>query len=70
MNSDFSPYANGVPSSSPGLHGTRYPGSSPHKMSQPQRGCAPTVSSHALETERTETLQALDGFLTGLGYLK
>jgi type I restriction enzyme M protein len=28
------------------------------------------VSSRALETERTETLQALDGFLTGLGYLK
>jgi type I restriction enzyme M protein len=28
------------------------------------------VSSRALETERTETLKALDGFLTGLGYLK
>ena len=28
------------------------------------------VSSRALETERTETLQVLDGFLTGLGYLK
>ncbi len=28
------------------------------------------VSSRALETERTETLTALDGFLTGLGYLK
>ena len=28
------------------------------------------VSSRALETERTATLQALDGFLTGLGYLK
>lgn len=28
------------------------------------------VSSHALETERNKTLLALDGFLTGLGYLK
>ena len=28
------------------------------------------VSSRALETERTATLQTLDGFLTGLGYLK
>jgi type I restriction enzyme M protein len=28
------------------------------------------VSSRALETERTETLTALDGFLTELGYLK
>lgn len=28
------------------------------------------VSSRALETERTETLKALNGFLTGLGYLK
>jgi type I restriction enzyme M protein len=28
------------------------------------------VSSRALETERTETLMALDEFLTGLGYLK
>jgi len=28
------------------------------------------VSSRALETERTATLTALDGFLTGLGYLK
>jgi type I restriction enzyme M protein len=28
------------------------------------------VSSRALETERTATLAALDGFLTGLGYLK
>ncbi|MEI7910604.1 MAG: type I restriction-modification system subunit M [Verrucomicrobiota bacterium] len=28
------------------------------------------VSSRALETERTATLLALDGFLTGLGYLK
>jgi hypothetical protein len=28
------------------------------------------VSSRALDTERTETLTALDGFLTGLGYLK
>jgi len=33
-------YANGVPSSSPGLRGTRNPGTpSPH-TSQPQRGCA------------------------------
>jgi hypothetical protein len=30
----------------------------------------PFVSSRALETERTETLTALNGFLTGLGYLK
>lgn len=28
------------------------------------------VSSRALETERTATLIALDGFLAGLGYLK
>jgi type I restriction enzyme M protein len=28
------------------------------------------VSSRALESERSATLQALDGFLTGLGYLK
>lgn len=28
------------------------------------------VSSRALEAARTETLKALDGFLTGLGYLK
>ena len=67
----FSPlyYANGVPSSSPGLRGTRYPGSSPRKMSQPQRGCAHAVTSRALENERTSTLTALDGFLTGLGYV-
>lgn len=64
------PYANGVPSSSPGLRGTRYPGSSPRKTSQPQRGCGHAVSSRALEAERTKTLTALDGFLTGLGYLK
>ena len=63
-------YANGVPSSSPGLRGTRYPGSSPRKTFQPQRGCVPSVSSRALEEKRTETLTALDGFLTGLGYLK
>jgi hypothetical protein len=64
------PYANGVPSSSPELRGTRYPGSSPRKTSQPQRGCARAVSSRALETARIEILTALDGFLTGLGYLK
>lgn len=29
-----------------------------------------TVSSCALENERTETLTALDGFLTGWGDLK
>ena len=29
-----------------------------------------SVSSRAMETERTSTLTALDGFLTGLGYLK
>ena len=35
-------YANGVPSSSPGLRSSdRYPGTSPHPASQPQRGCAP-----------------------------
>ena len=28
------------------------------------------VSSRALESERTETLKTLNGFLTGLGYLK
>ena len=28
------------------------------------------ISSRALENERTSTLKALDGFLTGLGYLK
>lgn len=28
------------------------------------------VSSRALEMKRTETLQELDGFLTGLGYFK
>lgn len=28
------------------------------------------VSSRTLETERTETLKVLDGFLTGLGYFK
>jgi hypothetical protein len=33
--------ANGVPSSSPGLRGTRYPGTRPHQTTQPQRGCAP-----------------------------
>jgi hypothetical protein len=36
-----SSYANGVPPSSPGLRGTRYPGSSSSKIPQPQRGCAP-----------------------------
>ena len=34
-------YANGVPAFSPGLRGTRYPGSSPHKTTQPQRGWVP-----------------------------
>lgn len=33
--------ANGVSPSSPGLRGTRYPGSLTRKTSQPQRGCAP-----------------------------
>jgi len=28
------------------------------------------LSNRALETERTETLETLDGFLSGLGYLK
>jgi len=64
------PYANGVPPSSPGLRGTRYPGKPSHPTIQPQRGCVLPVSSRALENERTETLTALDGFLTGLGYLK
>lgn len=110
--------ANGVPASSPGLRGTRYPGTSCPHMIQPHRGCVrvntrtapsdgtalrfaaraaqsqgrphfirPTlgwrmqrlwrisdmrsaVSSRALESERTGTLAALDGFLKGLGYLK
>jgi hypothetical protein len=39
MNSLFN--ANGVSSSSPGLRGTRYPGTSSDHASQPQRGCAP-----------------------------
>ena len=35
------PNANGVPSSSPGLRGTRYPATpAPHEF-RPQRGCAP-----------------------------
>ena len=63
-------YANGVPPSSLGLRGMRYPGLWSRKTIQPQRGCVAPVSSRALENERTETLQALDGFLTGLGYLK
>ena len=29
-----------------------------------------TFQHRALEAERTETLKALDGFVTGLGYLK
>jgi len=65
-----SPYANGVQPSSPGLRGTRYPGTPAAHEFQPQRGCGPYVSSRALETERTATLATLDGFLTGLGYLK
>ena len=63
-------YANGVPTSSPGLRGTRYPGLLPRKTSQPQRGCGLAVSSRVLEAARTETLTALDGFLTGRGNLK
>jgi len=35
------PNANGVPPSSPGLRGTRYPGTPSPDESQPQRGCAP-----------------------------
>jgi hypothetical protein len=37
-------YANGFPSSSPGLRGTRYPGLWSRKMIQPQRGCAPCAA--------------------------
>ena len=35
------PYANGVPTFSPGLRGTRYPGLWSRETIQPQRGCAP-----------------------------
>jgi hypothetical protein len=40
-------YANGVPSSSPGLRGTRYPGTRPNPTIQPQRGCAPCDAAPA-----------------------
>jgi len=63
-------YANGVPSSSPRLRGTRYPGTPAAHEFQPQRGCGPYVSSRAPETERTEPLTALDEVLTGLEDLK
>ncbi len=35
---------NGIPSQSPGLRGTSYPGSSSTKHPQPQRGCGPSHS--------------------------
>jgi hypothetical protein len=35
---------NGIPSSSPGLRGTSYPGSSPAQPLQPHRGCGPSFS--------------------------
>ena len=41
-----SSYANGVPSSSPGLRGTRYLGTRIH-TSQPQRGCVAWVGAPA-----------------------
>jgi len=45
------PNANGVPSSSPGLRGTRYPATpAPHEF-RPQRGCAPC---DVFPTNRTE----------------
>jgi hypothetical protein len=34
---------NGIPSQSPGLRGTSYPGSRSVKHHQPQRGCGPSV---------------------------
>ena len=37
--------ANGVPSQSPGLRGTSYPGLNPINRSQPQRGCGNRVLS-------------------------
>ena len=40
--------ANGVPSSSPGLRGTRYPGLWSRKTPQPQRGCAPCDAPPAI----------------------
>ena len=33
---------NGIPTESPGLRGTRYPGSPSNKHPQPQRGCGPS----------------------------
>ncbi|GEM_PF-1450647 len=39
-NPDAFLYANDVPTSSPKLRGTRYPGSASRHESQPQRGCA------------------------------
>jgi hypothetical protein len=50
-------YANGVSSFSPGLRGTRYPGTmSPHTF-QPQRGCAP---NHARSTPPDGTALRFD----------
>jgi hypothetical protein len=40
--------ANGVPTSSPGLRGTRYPGSWSRQTSQPPRGCAPNDARSAM----------------------
>ena len=39
---------NGIPSQSPGLRGTSYPGSSAKKPPQPQRGCDPSAPARAL----------------------
>ena len=38
---------NGIPTQSPGLRGTSYPGSAPAKNSQPQRGCGLSVCPFA-----------------------
>ena len=46
MKPDITIYANGVPSSSPGLRGTRYPGKSSPHASQPQRGCVRIAVRH------------------------
>jgi hypothetical protein len=46
------PHANGVPASSPGWRGTRYPGTTPEPMGQPQRGCGP-YNAHPAPTAGT-----------------
>ena len=48
----FIEYANGVPSSSPGLRAPRYPGNlSPHAH-QPHRGCAFSIHLHSITNPR------------------